>query len=75
MAIDVSSAVESCVTGAGVRGCAGAEATVRDLPARPWLSIGDALGVMSLRVQGDVVRFKEFIEKRGHETGAWRDQV
>ena len=38
-------------------------------------SVGDALGVVSLRVQGDLERFKEFIEKRGHETGAWRGQV
>jgi len=36
---------------------------------------GDALGVVSLRVQGDLERFKEFIEKRGHETGSWRGQV
>jgi uncharacterized membrane protein len=38
-------------------------------------SVGDALGVVSLRVQGDLERFKEFIEKRGRETGAWRGQV
>jgi uncharacterized membrane protein len=38
-------------------------------------SVGDALGVVSLRVQGDPERFKEFIEKRGRETGAWRGQV
>ena len=36
---------------------------------------GDVLGVVSLRVQGDLERFKEFIEKRGRETGAWRGQV
>src|SRR5919109_1860383 len=33
---------------------------------------GDAVGLVSRRVQGDLERFKEFIEKRGHETGAWR---
>ena len=38
-------------------------------------NVGDALGVVSLRVQGDLERFKEFIEKRGRETGAWRGQV
>ena len=27
-------------------------------------NVGDALGVVSLRVQGDLERFKEFIEKR-----------
>ena len=36
---------------------------------------GDALGVVSLRVQGDLERFKEFIEQRGRETGGWRGQV
>ena len=36
---------------------------------------GDVLGVVSLRVQGDLERFKEFIEERGRETGAWRGQV
>jgi uncharacterized membrane protein len=38
-------------------------------------NVGDALGVVSLRVQGDLERFKEFIENRGRETGAWRGQV
>lgn len=38
-------------------------------------NVGDALGVVSSRVQGDLERFKEFIEKRGRETGAWRGQV
>ena len=38
-------------------------------------NVGDALGVVSLRVQGDLDRFKEFIETRGRETGAWRGQV
>ncbi len=38
-------------------------------------NVGDALGVVSLRVQGDLERFKEFIETRGRETGAWRGQV
>jgi len=38
-------------------------------------NVGDALGVVSLRVQGDLERFKVFIEKRGRETGAWRGQV
>jgi uncharacterized membrane protein len=36
---------------------------------------GDALGVVSLRVKGDLERFKEFIEQRGRETGAWRGQA
>lgn len=38
-------------------------------------NVGDALGVFSHRVQGDLERFKDFIESRGQETGAWRGNV
>lgn len=38
-------------------------------------NVGDAMGAVSLRVAGDLQRFKEFIESRGHETGAWRGEV
>jgi uncharacterized membrane protein len=38
-------------------------------------SAGDALGVLSARVQTTVEDFKKFIESRGRETGAWRGQV
>lgn len=38
-------------------------------------NIGDALGAVSLRVKGDLQRFKEFIETLGGETGAWRGTV
>lgn len=34
-----------------------------------------ALGDHAQRVQGDLERFKEFIERRRCETGAWRDWV
>lgn len=37
--------------------------------------VGDKLGFVSRRVQGDLDRFKEFIEARGVETGAWRGKV
>jgi hypothetical protein len=37
--------------------------------------IGSALGVDSRRVRGDLERFKEFLESRGVETGAWRGTV
>jgi uncharacterized membrane protein len=37
--------------------------------------VGDMLGVVSRRVQGDLERFKGFIEAKGHETGAWRGTV
>lgn len=37
--------------------------------------IGDAVGVVSQRVEGDLERFKSYIESRGRETGAWRGTV
>jgi uncharacterized membrane protein len=36
---------------------------------------GSALGAPDRRVQGDLERFKEFIESRGTEEGAWRGTV
>ena len=36
---------------------------------------GDALGVIDRRVEGDLERFKTFIESRGAETGAWRGNI
>ncbi|HEU4708716.1 MAG TPA: SRPBCC family protein [Methylophilaceae bacterium] len=38
-------------------------------------STGDAVGVLSHRVEGDLERFKDFLESRGQETGAWRGTV
>ena len=38
-------------------------------------TIGSAIGSDSRRVKGDLERFKEFIESRGVETGAWRGEV
>jgi uncharacterized membrane protein len=37
--------------------------------------IAAMLGVLSLRVEGDLKRFEEFIEKRQQETGAWRGEI
>jgi uncharacterized membrane protein len=37
--------------------------------------IGDLLGFVDGRVEGDLKRFKEFIEARGQATGAWRGEV
>jgi uncharacterized membrane protein len=37
--------------------------------------LGDMLGIVSRRVEGDLGRFKSFIESRGRETGAWRGTV
>jgi uncharacterized membrane protein len=36
---------------------------------------GDAAGIVGSRIKGDLERFKEFIESRGQETGAWRGEV
>jgi hypothetical protein len=30
---------------------------------------------VSHRVEGDLLRFKEFIEQRGRETGAWPGEI
>jgi uncharacterized membrane protein len=38
-------------------------------------NVGSALGVVERRVAGDLERFKEFIESRGAETGAWRGEI
>jgi len=38
-------------------------------------NMGDAAGVVTQRVEGDLKRFKDFIESRGRETGAWRGKV
>jgi uncharacterized membrane protein len=38
-------------------------------------TVGEAVGVLDARVAGDLQRFKEFIERRGTPTGAWRGTV
>ena len=38
-------------------------------------TVGDALGVAQRRVRGDLERFKELIESRGEESGAYRGEV
>jgi uncharacterized membrane protein len=37
--------------------------------------VGDAVGVPDRQVEGDLGRFKEFIESRGAATGTWRGSV
>jgi uncharacterized membrane protein len=37
--------------------------------------LGSALGADSRRVKGDLERFKQLIEGRGEESGAWRGEV
>jgi len=36
---------------------------------------GDAVGLVSRRIENDLEHFKEFIENRGQETGAWRGTI
>jgi uncharacterized membrane protein len=38
-------------------------------------TLGSAVGAGSRRVKGDLERFKELVESRGAETGAWRGEV
>ena len=38
-------------------------------------TVGAVVGADARRVQGDLKRFKELIEKRGAESGAWRGEV
>ena len=37
--------------------------------------IGDKLGFVSQQAEGDLKRFKDFIESRGAESGAWRGRI
>ena len=36
---------------------------------------GDILGIVERRIKGDLGRFKELIESRGQESGAWRGEI
>jgi uncharacterized membrane protein len=38
-------------------------------------NVADKAGILDQRVKGDLKRFKDFIESRGAETGAWRGEV
>jgi uncharacterized membrane protein len=38
-------------------------------------TVGDKLGIVGRRAEGDLKRFKTFIESRGTEEGAWRGEV
>lgn len=37
--------------------------------------VGDLLGFVSNRVEGDLERFKNFIEERGRASGGWRGEI
>jgi uncharacterized membrane protein len=38
-------------------------------------NVGDKLNIVENRAEGDLVRFKEFIESEPSETGAWRGSI
>ena len=38
-------------------------------------NIGSGIGAVDRRVEGDLERFRDFIQSRGTETGAWRGEV
>jgi len=38
-------------------------------------NLGDKLGLVKHRAKGDMKRFKEYIESRGTETGAYREDI
>jgi uncharacterized membrane protein len=38
-------------------------------------NIGDAIGAVRMEARGNLQRFKELLELRGRETGAWRGSV
>jgi uncharacterized membrane protein len=44
-------------------------------PADPVEKTGSAIGMLDRQVEGDLDRFKKFIESRGAETGAWRGEI
>ncbi|HEV7655019.1 MAG TPA: SRPBCC family protein [Mycobacteriales bacterium] len=44
-------------------------------PAGLVETVGDKLGFVGRRVEGDLERFKKFIESRGTAEGGWRGQV
>jgi uncharacterized membrane protein len=44
-------------------------------PAGVVENVGDKFGFVGRQVQGDLERFKMFIENRGIETGGWRGEV
>jgi uncharacterized membrane protein len=37
--------------------------------------VGEWSGMVTKRVKGDLERFRQFIEGRGRETGAWRGEI
>ena len=44
-------------------------------PAGVGQRIGDLLGLLGRRIEGDLKRFKTFVEKRGEAIDGWRGEV
>jgi uncharacterized membrane protein len=44
-------------------------------PAGPAEAAADALGFTARRIEGDLERFKDFIEDRQRATGSWRGEI
>ncbi|MFG2356476.1 SRPBCC family protein [Streptomyces sp. NPDC048521] len=44
-------------------------------PSGPVEKAADMLGTIDRRVKGDMKRFKQYIEQRGDESGAWRGRI
>jgi uncharacterized membrane protein len=44
-------------------------------PDGPLEAIGDALGAVRMETRANLQNFKEMLEKRGSETGAWRGKI
>jgi uncharacterized membrane protein len=44
-------------------------------PSDPIEAVGDAIGIVERQAQGDLERFKEYIEIRRESSGAWRGDV
>jgi hypothetical protein len=38
-------------------------------------NVGAGLGAVGRRVEGDLERFRDYLENRGQESGAWRGEV
>ncbi|BBA36724.1 cyclase/dehydrase [Methylocaldum marinum] len=44
-------------------------------PETTMEKVGEMLGMVSSNVEEDLENFRDFIESRGHETGAWRGEI
>lgn len=44
-------------------------------PEGPVEKIGDVIGAVRMQARNSLQRFKEMLEQRGSETGAWRGQI